>query len=234
MLNNFAENLSPGNVSNLVEIVKVTKIYPPDVVALRNVSLRARKGELIFLTGPSGAGKTTLLKLLCRQEMATKGLIEIEGKDLSALGDNDIQKLRQRIGVAYQDFKLLPRLSVSQNVAMAMEVRFMNPLDIKERVAELLAKLGLSEKHHKPAGKLSRGEQQRVAIARAAAGSPLLLLADEPTGNLDSATTALVMNLFKELNESGSTIIIATHDESIYQGTSHKKFELRQGELYQV
>jgi cell division transport system ATP-binding protein len=232
MLENLNEPLSALDNPALVEVVKVTKIYPPDVVALRNVSLSAEKGELIFLTGPSGAGKTTLLKLLCRQEIPTKGLIEIDGNDLNTLSANDIQKLRQRIGVAYQDFKLLPRLSVFQNIAMPMEVQFKSPKDIRNRVTELLAKLSLSEKQNKPAGKLSRGEQQRVAIARAAANSPLLLLADEPTGNLDTVTTGLVMDLFQELNENGSTIIIATHDESIYQGTNHRTFELQQGELY--
>lgn len=232
MIENLNEPLSARDKPALVEVVKVTKIYPPDVVALRNVSLSAEKGELIFLTGPSGAGKTTLLKLLCRQEIPTKGLIEIDGSDLNTLSANDIQKLRQRIGVAYQDFKLLPRLSVFQNIAMPMEVQFKSPREIRHRVTELLAKLGLSPKQNKPAGKLSRGEQQRVAIARAAANSPLLLLADEPTGNLDAGSTGLVMELFRELNENGSTIIIATHDESIYQGTNHRKFELQQGKLY--
>jgi len=232
MLDNRNESLSAHDNSALVEVVKVTKIYPPDVVALRNVSLSAEKGELIFLTGPSGAGKSTLLKLLCRQEIPTRGLIEIDGNDLNNLSANDIQKLRQSIGVAYQDFKLLPRLSVFQNIAMPLEVQFKSPKEIRNRVTELLAKLSLSEKQNKPAGKLSRGEQQRVAIARAAANSPLLLLADEPTGNLDAVTTGLVMDLFRELNESGSTIIIATHDESIYQGSNHRKFELQQGELY--
>jgi len=232
MLETLNESHSASDHPALVEIVKVTKIYPPDVVALRNVSLSAAKGELIFLTGPSGAGKTTLLKLLCRQEIPTKGLIEVDGNDLTTLSDNAIQNLRQRIGVAYQDFKLLPRLSVFQNIAMPMEVQFRSPRDIRNRVTELMEKLGIREKQHKPAGKLSRGEQQRVAIARAAANSPLLLLADEPTGNLDAATTGLVMALFQELNENGSTIIIATHDESIYQGTNHRKFELQQGELF--
>ncbi|MCB2183827.1 MAG: cell division ATP-binding protein FtsE [Desulfobulbaceae bacterium] len=218
----------------MVELVKVTKIYPPDVVALRNVSFTARKGEIVFLTGASGAGKTTLLKLLCRLERPTKGLIEIGGNDLNKLNSNATQKLRQRIGVAYQDFRLLPRQSVYQNIAMAMEVQFKNKKEIKQRVLELLEKLSLSEKIHKPAGKLSRGEQQRVAIARAAANVPPLILADEPTGNLDPQTTSQVMDLFHELNESGSAIIIATHDKSIYQGTHHQQFELQQGELQRV
>lgn len=220
-----------GDKKIFVEIVKVTKIYPPDVVALRDISLTAREGEMIFLTGASGAGKTTLLKLLCRIELPTKGLIEIGGNDLSRLRPNATQMLRQQIGVAYQDFRLLPRQSVYQNIAMAMEIQFRSPKEIRQRVTELLDKLALSEKRNKPAGKLSRGEQQRVAIARAVANSPPLILADEPTGNLDANTTRLVMELFSELNESGSAIIIATHDESIYQGTSHQKFELHQGEL---
>lgn len=220
--------------ATIVEIVKVTKIYPPDVVALRNVSLSAKKGEIIFLTGASGAGKTTLLKLLCRLELPTKGLIEIGGNDVSKLKPAAIQKLRQRIGVAYQDFRLLPKQTVYQNIAMAMEVQFKEPKEIRERVMELLSKLSLTEKKNKPAGKLSRGEQQRVAIARAAANAPTLILADEPTGNLDAQNTWQVMNLFHELNESGSTIIIATHDETIYQGTSHRNFELHHGKLRQV
>lgn len=218
----------------IVEIIKVTKIYPPDVVALRNVSLTARKGELIFLTGASGAGKTTLLKLLCRLELPTKGIIEVGGNDLSKLKPNAIQKLRQRIGVAYQDFRLLPRQSVYQNIAMPMEIRFMNARDIRQRVYELLEKLSLTDKRNKPAGKLSRGEQQRIAIARAAANRPTLLLADEPTGNLDAKNTGQVMELFGELNANGSTIIIATHDESIYENTLHRRFELFQGELTEL
>jgi len=134
MLDNRNESLSAHDNSALVEVVKVTKIYPPDVVALRNVSLSAEKGELIFLTGPSGAGKSTLLKLLCRQEIPTRGLIEIDGNDLNNLSANDIQKLRQSIGVAYQDFKLLPRLSVFQNIAMPLEVQFKSPKEIRNRV----------------------------------------------------------------------------------------------------
>lgn len=233
-MENFNDSLSTSDTPPLVDVVKVTKIYPPDVVALRNISFSARKGELIFLTGPSGAGKSTLLKLLCRQDIPTRGMIEIDGNDLNTLSDNAIQKLRQRIGVAYQDFKLLPRLSVFENIAMPMEVQFKSLREIRHRVTELMKKLDIIEKQHKPAGKLSRGEQQRVAIARAAANLPLLLLADEPTGNLDDVTTGLVMDLFRELNDKGSTIIIATHDPSIYQGTNHRKFELRQGELFSI
>ena len=234
MQDDLTDNSFSDDSPTIVEVIKVTKIYPPDVVALRKVSLSAKKGEMVFLTGASGAGKTTLLKLLCRLELPTKGVIEVGGNDLSKLKSPAVQQLRQRLGVAYQDFRLLPKQTVYQNIAMAMEVKFANPKEIKDRVGELLEKLDLTEKKHKPAGKLSRGEQQRVAIARAAANKPSLILADEPTGNLDSKTTELVMDLFRELNAGGSTIIIATHDESIYKGTNHRKYELKQGELHQI
>ena len=222
-------NTPPAEDQKIVDIVKVTKIYPPDVMALRDVSFAAYRGELIFLTGPSGAGKTTLLKLLTCMERPTKGLIEIGGNDISKLNSMAVQKLRQRIGVAYQDFRLLPKLTVSQNIAMAMEVRFRSPREIKERVESLLHMLDITDKKNKLSGKLSRGEQQRVAIARAAANAPPLILADEPTGNLDDDSTAKVMALFNQLNEQGSTIIIATHDSSIYENTQHRLLHLEQG-----
>jgi cell division transport system ATP-binding protein len=222
---------TPETENKIVDIVKVTKIYPPDVVALRNVSLTARRGELIFLTGPSGAGKTTLLKLLTCIERPTKGLIEIGGNDIAKLNSQAIQKLRQRIGVAYQDFRLLPKQSVFQNIAMAMEVRFKSPKEIKQRVDELLEMLSITDKKNNLSGKLSRGEQQRVAIARAAANAPPLILADEPTGNLDEEATEKVMALFHQLNQQGSTIIIATHDASIYKNTKHRLLHLKHGQM---
>ena len=221
----------PTENSKIVDIVKVTKIYPPDVMALRDISFTANRGELVFLTGASGAGKTTLLKLLTLLERPTKGVIEIGGNDINKLNSKAVQKLRQRIGVAYQDFRLLPKQTVFQNIAMAMEVRFKSPREIKQRVDELLEKLSITDKKNNPSGKLSRGEQQRVAIARAAANSPPLILADEPTGNLDDEATEKVMTLFSELNGQGSTIIIATHDTSIYKNTTHRLLHLQHGQL---
>jgi cell division transport system ATP-binding protein len=224
-------SIQPPENSKIVDIVKVTKIYPPDVMALRDISFTARRGELVFLTGASGAGKTTLLKLLTCLERPTKGLIEIGGNDINKLNSKAVQKLRQRIGVAYQDFRLLPKQTVFQNIAMAMEVRFKSPKEIKQRVDELLEMLSITEKRHNPSGKLSRGEQQRVAIARAAANSPPLILADEPTGNLDDESTEKVMALFKQLNAQGSSIIIATHDTSIYKDTRHRLLHLQHGQI---
>lgn len=213
----------------VVDIVKVTKVYPPDIIAVQNVSLAVNKGELIFLTGMSGAGKTTLLKMICCIERPNKGIIEVAGHDLGKINQSAIQKLRQQIGVVYQDFKVLPKQTVSENIAIPMEVMYRSPKIIRERIDELLEALRITHKRNIQAGKLSRGEQQRVAIARAAANAPPLILADEPTGNLDPEVSEYVMELFNKLNQAGSTIIIATHDESIYKKSSHRKVELQHG-----
>jgi cell division transport system ATP-binding protein len=215
----------------IIEIVRATKIYPPDVVALEDISLSVPYGEMLFLTGMSGAGKTTLLKLICGMEHPDKGLVEVAGKDMNRIKAGEMPRLRQQIGMAYQDFKLLPDRTVAQNISMAMEVAYHNIRTIKNRVIELLQKLRLEHKHDALAGRLSRGEQQRVAIARAVANSPTLLLADEPTGNLDSRTTKLVMALFEDCNISGTTVIIATHDEDIYRGANYRVLELHSGRI---
>ena len=216
---------------SIIELHKATKIYPPDVVAIEDISLSIPYGEMLFVTGMSGAGKTTLLKLICGMEHTDKGLIEVAGKDMARLKDKEIPKLRQQIGMAYQDFKLLPDRTVAQNIAMAMEVSYQNLKAIKTRVTALLQKLRLEHKHDTLAGKLSRGEQQRVAIARSMANSPALILADEPTGNLDSKTTRLVMDLFKLCNTAGATVIIATHDEAIYKNSTYRVLELHSGRI---
>jgi cell division transport system ATP-binding protein len=220
----------PGNKS-IIEIYKATKVYTPDVVALEDITLSIPYGEMLFVTGMSGAGKTTLLKLICGMEHPDKGLVEVAGKDLTRIKDKEIPGLRQQIGMAYQDFKLLPDRTVAQNIAMAMEVSYKNIRAIKKRVKELLQKLRLEHKHDALAGKLSRGEQQRVAIARSLANSPSLILADEPTGNLDSKTTRLVMDLFEQSNDAGATVIIATHDEAVYRNANHRVLELYGGRI---
>jgi cell division transport system ATP-binding protein len=220
--------------SPLIDIVKVSKVYPPNIMALDNISLTIGRGEMVFLTGASGAGKTTLLKLLCFLEHPTKGLIEHDQKDVSKLSAIDLQLMRQQIGVAYQDFKLLPKHTVYQNIALAMEVRYENPVKIKKRVLELLNDLGLPDKIHIPTNKLSRGEQQRVCLARACANRPGLVLADEPTGNLDSASTDKVMTLLNKLHKSGTTLLIATHDETIYKDTDHRIINIENGKLQEI
>jgi cell division transport system ATP-binding protein len=216
---------------SMVELVKVTKIYAPDITALEDISLSVDKGQMVFLTGMSGAGKTTLLKLICGIEAPTTGFIEVAGKNLSNLRAREIPALRQQIGMGYQDFKLLADRTVAQNIAMAMEVTYQKSAAIKERIKDLLLRLKLENKHDMQVAKLSRGEQQRVAIARAVANSPPLVLADEPTGNLDSASTDLVMNLLEECNAAGATVILATHDEVIFRHTRHPVLKLQQGLL---
>ncbi len=218
----------------MIEMIKVTKNYPPDVKALADISLTVTTGELFFLIGMSGAGKTTLLKLICNMETPSNGLIEVAGQNIHQLKGKKLARLRQKIGVAYQDFKLLTDRTVAENVAISMEVSYKKPPVIVKRVKDLLAQLQLSDKHDTITGELSRGEQQRVALARAVANSPALILVDEPTGNLDAATTEKVMTVLKKYNKSGATIIIATHDESIYRQATHRIVELRKGRIYSI
>ena len=215
----------------MIDLVKVSKTYLPDIQALADVSLSIRKGEIVFLTGKSGAGKSTLLRLFTRMERPTKGMVEILGHDLNLISEAKLQKLRRTIGFAFQDFKLLPERTVAENIAIAMEVSYTRSSVMQARIRKLLRRLDLAEKYDTPTRELSRGEQQRVAIARALSNNPELILADEPTGNLDCETTGMVMDLFRRFNERGVTLVIATHDTSIYQGTSHRVIELREGRI---
>ena len=218
----------------IVELIKVSKHYPPDVTALADVSLTVETGEMFFLIGMSGAGKTTLLKLICSMETPSNGLIEVAGQNIHRLKGKKLARLRQKIGVAYQDFKLLTDRTVAENIAISMEVSYKKPPVISKRVKDLLAQLQLSDKHDSITGELSRGEQQRVTLARAVANSPTLILVDEPTGILDATTTEKVMNLLNKCNSSGATIIIATHDDSLYRHTDHRIMELCKGKIRRV
>jgi cell division transport system ATP-binding protein len=220
------------NTATMIEMIKVSKSYPPDVIALRDVSVSIGSGEMFFIIGMSGAGKTTLLKLLCSMELPSKGLIEIGGQSINSLKGFKLARLRQKIGVAYQDFKLLTDRTTAENIAISMEVSYKKPQIIRNRVRNLLDQLNLADKHDTITGELSRGEQQRVALARAIANSPTMILVDEPTGNLDSTTTEKVMQLLTNCNKAGATIVIATHDQSIYRHTSHRVMELRKGQLH--
>jgi len=216
----------------MIEMIKVSKNYPPDVVALKDISISINSGEMFFVIGMSGAGKTTLLKLLCSMELPSNGLIEIGGKPIHNLKGFKLARLRQKIGVAYQDFKLLTDRTTAENIAISMEVSYKKPQMIRNRVRSLLEQLDLADKHDTITGELSRGEQQRVTLARAIANSPTMILVDEPTGNLDATTTEKVMQLLTNCNKAGATIVIATHDESIYRHTPHRIMELRKGQLH--
>lgn len=226
--------MTPNNASangTMVELIKVSKSYPPDIVALDNISLSINTGELFFMIGKSGAGKTTLLKMISYMEPPNTGLIEVAGHDLRRLRGNKLAKLRQRIGVAYQDFKLLLDRTVAENIAISMEVSYKQPSQIQKRVKNLLEQLQLSDKYNTITGELSRGEQQRITLARAVANSPTLLLVDEPTGNLDAETTGRVMQLLTKANKSGATVVIATHDESIFRHSKNRIMELDRGRM---
>lgn len=214
-----------------IDLVKVTKIYQPNVTALEDITLSVAAGEMIFLTGMSGAGKSTLLKLICGIEAPNKGLVEVMGRDLTKIRTRQLSHLRQQVGMAYQDFKLLADRTVAQNISMAMEVSYKNSRHIRNRIKELLEALGMTHKSETLADKLSRGEQQRVAIARALANFPAIILADEPTGNLDATSTEMVMDLLNKHNEAGCTVVIATHDQKIIQAAPHRVVELKTGQL---
>jgi cell division transport system ATP-binding protein len=218
----------------MIELIKVSKNYPPDVVALKDITVSINSGEMFFIIGMSGAGKTTLLKLLCSMESPSSGLIEIAGQSIQQLRGFKLARLRQKIGVAYQDFKLLSDRTTAENVAISMEVSYKKPQIIRNRFRSLLEQLDLADKHDTITGELSRGEQQRVALARAIANSPTMILVDEPTGNLDAITTERVMQLLTNCNKAGATVIIATHDQSIYRHTSHRVMELRRGQLHNL
>jgi cell division transport system ATP-binding protein len=221
--------ISPPSV--MVDLIKVSKVYPPNVQAIADISLTVTKGEMVFLTGVSGAGKTTLLRLISRMEKPTKGMVDVAGMDVTKLPQRHIHLLRRKVGMAYQDFKLLPERTVATNIAIAMEVVYRPRSFIEKRTRELLEQLDLTRKLNTRAGELSRGEQQRVSIARAVANNPEIILADEPTGNLDAETTGRVMDLFHQLNRKGATILIATHDRSLFQETPHRVVELRFGRI---
>lgn len=218
----------------MVELIKVFKRYPPDVAALTNISLSIGRGERFFIIGRSGAGKTTLLKLISSMEPPSNGLIEVSGNSIHKLRGVKLARLRQKIGVAYQDFKLLLDRTAAENIAISMEVSYKKPQIIRNRVRSLLEQLDLADKHDTITAELSRGEQQRVALARAVANSPTMVLVDEPTGNLDADTTERVVKLLDNSHKAGATVVIATHDESIYRDTASRIMELRGGMIHSL
>lgn len=224
----------PVNEGTMVEMIKVSKQYPPDVKALSEISFSIGRGEMFFIIGRSGAGKTTLLKLISSMELPSNGLIEVSGQQIHKLKGAKLARLRQKIGVAYQDFKLLTNRTVAENIAISMEVSYKQPQAIQSKVRSLLEQLDLADKHGSITGELSRGEQQRVTLARAVANSPTMVLVDEPTGNLDGATTQRVMQLLHNAHKGGATVVIATHDDSIYRDTPYRIMELEKGNLLSV
>ncbi|HOA55831.1 MAG: cell division ATP-binding protein FtsE [Acetivibrionales bacterium] len=213
----------------MVELRGVSKTYPNGTVALRDVNLKLDKGEFVFLVGPSGSGKSTLVKLLLKEEDATEGEVYVNGYDVTSMTRQEIPFLRRSLGVVFQDFRLLPNKTVYENVAFAMIITEALPKEIRRQVPMALALVGLSRKANMYPNQLSGGEQQRVALARALVNNPALLIADEPTGNLDPETSWEIMKLLSEINHRGTTVIVATHEKSIVDEMKKRVVSISKG-----
>jgi cell division transport system ATP-binding protein len=207
----------------------VMKVYRADAPVLRHVNLTIERGEFVFVTGPSGAGKSTLLKLIYRADTVDEGRILFCGRDIARLTDESVPHLRRNIGVVFQDFRLVPYWSVFQNVAVALEVMGLSPRVIRSRVALALERVGLDGRGEDTVSVLSGGEQQRVSVARAIVTEPAIVLADEPTGNLDPVLALDILGLFEEIHETGTTVIFATHDRSLLEVTPRRLIVIDDG-----
>ncbi|MFZ3576918.1 cell division ATP-binding protein FtsE [Virgibacillus sp. DJP39] len=199
----------------MIQMKDLYKTYPNGVTALNGININIEQGEFVYIVGPSGAGKSTFVKLMYREVKPTSGTIVINNVDMSTIKEKKVPYLRRDIGVIFQDFKLLPKLSIYENIAFALEVIEESPRNIKKRVMEVLDLVGLKNKARFLPDELSGGEQQRVSIARAIVNHPKIVIADEPTGNLDPETSWEIMRVFEEINASGTTILMATHSKEI-------------------
>jgi len=216
----------------VIKFENVTKVYPKsDKPALENISLEVEKGEFVFLVGLSGSGKSTFLRLVLREEKPTSGSIHVAGKDLGTLSNWKVPQLRRQVGTVFQDFRLLPNKTVSENVAFTLHVLGFSRKEIAREVPEVLELVGLEDKGDRKPGELSGGEQQRVAIARAYVSKPAILIADEPTGNLDPATSVGIMKLLDRINREGTTVVMATHDAGIVDQMRKRVIELEAGHV---
>ena len=215
----------------MIDLQGVTKHYHPDTTALEDVTLHSEQGEFIFLVGISGAGKSTLVRLLTAEERPTRGTISIGGWDITRIGRRDIPLLRRQIGVVYQDFKLLEQKTVLENVAFALEVCGEKSKTIREVVPQVLKIVGLEEKAHRYPRQLSGGEQQRVAIARAWIHRPKLLIADEPTGDLDTLTAQTIIEVLTRINDLGTTLLFVTHNRDVVNTMKKRVVTLQDGRI---
>lgn len=215
----------------MIRLENVTKVYKGDVVALREANLNIDKGEFVFLVGASGSGKSTFIRLLNREETPTSGRIWVAGKDVGSLGSSKVPYLRRNIGCIFQDFKLLPAKTVAENVAFSLEVIGRPRSVVRSQVPAILDLVGLGDKADRFPDELSGGEQQRVSVARAFVNRPLILLADEPTGNLDPATSVGIMRLLERINKTGTTVVMATHDRGIVDTMRRRVIELEKGDI---
>ena len=215
----------------MLEMIDVSKIYPGGSVALQDINVRIEQGEFVFIVGPSGAGKSTFFKMLFREVLPSSGKVIVNGHDLVKMTDKEIPYFRRQLGIVFQDYRLLPDRTVYDNVAFAMQVIETPYRKIKRRVNDVLDLVGLRKRAHAYPTELSGGEQQRIAIARAIVNDPILLIADEPTGNLDPETSWEIMDIFREVNKSGITIVMATHDREIVDEMEKRVIAIEHGHI---
>ncbi len=213
----------------MIDFKNVTKTYEPNITAVRDMNLHIDKGEFVFVIGHSGAGKSTFLKLMLREEKATKGEVMVNGYNLTKIKEKDIPYMRRTLGVVFQDFRLIPNLTAYENIAFAMRVTNIDEKEIKRRVPYILNIVGLAKKGGKLPTQLSGGEQQRVALARALVHNPDLVIADEPTGNIDPALSLEIMELLKAINSTGTTVVVVTHEHELAKRYAQRIIEMRKG-----
>jgi cell division transport system ATP-binding protein len=218
----------------VIETYHLSKLYKRGVYALRDLSLTIDKGEFMFLTGPSGAGKSTFLRLLLRQDLPSEGDLKVSGRDLSLMTGTEVQAYRRTVGFVFQDFRLIPRFTVFQNVAFVMRVLGIALATQQRKTFQVLKWVGLQHRMNAFPEELSGGEQQRIAIARALVNDPQLILADEPTGNLDPDLSLEIMNLFREINARGTTVVVATHDRELIRRVGRRSITLDHGKIVEV
>lgn len=215
----------------MIEFKNVVKKYDNNITATNNISVKIKPGEFVYVVGPSGAGKSTFIKMMYREEAPTSGSIIVNEYALESIKRREIPFLRRELGIVFQDFKLLPRLTVFENIAYALQVIEKTPEEVEQRVSRVLDLVGLSAKRDNFPAELSGGEQQRVAIARAIANEPSILIADEPTGNLDPETAEGIMEILERVNKQGTTVVMATHNSFIVNEYKHRVLEINGGKI---
>lgn len=215
----------------MIEFTNVSKIYPNGTEALNDVNLRIDKGEFVFVVGPSGAGKSTFIKLLLREEAPTRGIVEVNGYNLNKIRKRQIPQFRRSLGVVFQDFRLIPKMTVFDNVAFALRVTNVANRSIRQRVPYILGLVGLASKARSYPEQLSGGEQQRVALARALVNNPSLLIADEPTGNIDPELSFEIVELLNEINKCGTTVVMVTHAHELVHKFNRRVITINHGSV---
>ncbi|MGB6298649.1 MAG: cell division ATP-binding protein FtsE [Rivularia sp. (in: cyanobacteria)] len=227
------KNSKENSTEFMVQLRSVTKTYANGTNALVDANLSVKKGEFLFITGPSGSGKSTLLKLLYGEELATQGKVIVDECDLSGLHGDNLSLLRRRIGIVFQDYKLIPQRTVTENIAVVLQAQGYTRKEIHRRLEPTLKLVGLLSKANYFPDQLSGGEQQRVSMARAIVATPPLLLADEPTGNLDPDNSWQIIQILRKLNSFGATVIVTTHDEHLVRRTNKRVVQVRDGKVYE-